>query len=342
MVARISMRGFGRFAVDYAFRNVFGGGGLDRAAHRRSDEAWLAARRADPNTRVLLSWRARFWLKPQGAGLSPVYHRRGAFDWSAIDGTDWAFLGVDSSGPIFALDISAYEEPRALEGLIPSEEAADWFELRQAGRVMSADEAGMLAFARGLFHWHSRHRFCPACGSPTAPKDAGARRQCINLECNAVQFPRTDPAVIMLVTHGDKCLLGRSPRFPVAIYSTLAGFVEPGESLEDAVVREVAEEAGVKIARVRYHSSQPWPFPASLMVGFTAEAADERIAIDGEEIVDARWFTRKEVRAAAALSNNDPFRAAPQDVPEGGFLIPAPISISRALIDHWLADEKAP
>lgn len=204
---------------------------------------------------------------------------------------------------------------------------------------MGANEASMLAYARGLFHWHGKNRFCPVCGSRTAAKDAGARRQCVNLECGAVQFPRTDPAVIMLVTLGEKCLLGRSPRFPVAIYSTLAGFVEPGESLEDAVVREVAEESGVRVKSVRYHSSQPWPFPASLMVGFIAEAADAAISIDGEELVDARWFTREEVREAAAQSNADPFRTQPQDVPEGKFLIPAPISISRALIDYWLENK---
>lgn len=323
--------------MDYAFRNVFGGGGLDRAAHRRNDEAWIAANRAAPNARVLLSWRSRFWLRPAHALLEPVYHRRGFFDWSAIEGTDWAFLGVDDHGPIFALDVSIYEEPQAIEGLLPRETLADWFDLRQAGRMMGVNEAAMLAYARGLFHWHGKHRFCPVCGSQTAAKDAGARRQCVNPDCGAVQFPRTDPAVIMLVTLGEKCLLGRSPRFPVAIYSTLAGFVEPGEALEDAVVREVAEESGVRVKSVRYHSSQPWPFPASLMVGFIAEAADESITIDGDELVDARWFSKEEVREAAALSNHDPFRAQPQDVPAGKFLIPAPISISRALIDAWLA-----
>jgi NAD+ diphosphatase len=338
------LRRFRRFTqvfrlLDYAFRNVFGGGGLDRAAHRRADSAWMAAARCDAKARVLLSWRSRFWLRPAGSGLEPVFQAANALDWEALAAHDWAFLGLDAAGAIFALDLSADEEPHLIDGLLPRAAAADWFDLRQAGRVMSVDEAAMLAYARGLFHWHARHRFCPVCGSPSEARDAGARRQCLNAACAAVQFPRTDPAVIMLVTHGDRCLLGRSPRFPVAIYSTLAGFVEPGESLEDAVAREVMEEAGVRVGTVRYHSSQPWPFPASLMVGFLAEAVDERIAIDGEELIDARWFTRAEVREAALLSNNDPFRTQPQDVPEGKFLIPAPISISRALIDRWLAGE---
>jgi NAD+ diphosphatase len=171
-------------------------------------------------------------------------------------------------------------------------------------------------------HWRTKHGFCGVCGHTCEQRAAGNVLHCTNATCGTQHFPRTDPAVIMLVHRGDRALLGHSARFPIAnMYSTLAGFVEPGESLEEAVAREVFEEAGVRVANVTYHSSQPWPFPASIMLGFHAEALCDTIVVDRDELTDARWFTRAEVRAAEAH----------------GFTVPRGDSIARRLIEDWLA-----
>ena len=215
----------------------------------------------------------------------------------------------------FALDLSAAEDPLPL---LPPH-AGEFNELRTIGAGLPADHAAILAHARGLMLWRSRHRFCGVCGAACEPQSAGNMMACSG--CGAHHFPRTDPAVIMLVTRGDKALLGHSARFPNSVmYSTLAGFVEPGESLEEAVAREVMEEAGVPVARVRYHSSQPWPFPASIMLGFYAEGLAEEIILDDDELTDARWFSRMEM----------------QDAKSHGFALPRADSIARRLIEDWL------
>ena len=185
---------------------------------------------------------------------------------------------------------------------------------------MRRTDSALLAYAKGLAHWHARHRFCGVCGEGTEAKDAGHVRVCTGPDCATQHFPRTDPAVIMLVTDGDRCLLGHNKRFPERIYSTLAGFVEPGESLEEAVAREVLEETGVRVGRVQYHSSQPWPFPASIMLGFHAEAESEAITVQAAELVDARWFSRAEIANFEQL----------------GLRLPRPDSIARRLVEHWL------
>jgi NAD+ diphosphatase len=174
-----------------------------------------------------------------------------------------------------------------------------------------------------MAHWHSRHRFCGVCGSPTVSERAGYLRVCTNPACGTEHFPRTDPAVITLVTHGDAVLLGRQSRWRQGQYSVLAGFVEPGESLEETVVREVLEESGVLVGDVRYHSSQPWPFPSSLMLGFRAVAIDPTISPDCDELEEVRWFPRAEVLGRVA---------------EGTMLLSPKDSISRTLIDEWLAE----
>jgi NAD+ diphosphatase len=168
--------------------------------------------------------------------------------------------------------------------------------------------------------WHERHRFCGVCGQPTRSVDGGHRRLCTNEACKAEQFPRSDPAVIMLIEHEGRCLLARGPRFPANFVSVLAGFVEPGESLEDTVAREVFEECGVRVADIAYASSQPWPFPSSLMLGFRARALDTTLTLDPNEILEAAWYTRDEVRALAG---------------DGPMRIPPRFSISRRLIDDW-------
>ncbi len=218
---------------------------------------------------------------------------------------------------MFAVDISAADDPLPLlpEGM------GEFVDLRAVGGGgLSPGDASVLAHARGLMHWRVKHRFCGVCGAPCEPRTAGHMLHCTG--CNAQHFPRTDPAVIMLVYRDDFCLLGHSVRFPRAtMFSTLAGFVEPGESLEEAVRREVLEEVGVEVGQVFYHSSQPWPFPANIMLGFYAEGLTERITIDPQELKDARWFSRDEIRRPE----------------ENGFMLPRTDSIARRLIEDWMA-----
>ena len=200
---------------------------------------------------------------------------------------------------------------------------ASFVDLRAVGALLDRAEGALLAYARGIMHWHARHRHCGACGAPTRVEAAGHVRRCSDASCNAEHFPRTDPAVIMLVTSGDHALLGRQRVWPAGMHSTLAGFVEPGESLEEAVAREVMEEAGVAVRPedVCYHSSQPWPFPGSIMLGFHVEARERSLSVDAEELETAGWFARDFL-----LSEHDP------EV----FRLPRPDSIARRLIEDWL------
>ena len=217
---------------------------------------------------------------------------------------------------MFAVDISTAEDPLPL---LPPD-MGEFADLRAVAGALSAQDAPVLAHARGLMHWRSRHRFCGVCGGACTPRSAGNVMLCS--VCDTQHFPRTDPAVIMLVADEDRVLLGHSARFPNStMYSTLAGFVEPGESLEEAVAREVFEEVGVRVTGVQYHSSQPWPFPASIMLGFYARAVTTEITIDENEIVDARWFTRDQLRNAD----------------RHGFSLPRLDSIARRLIEDWIA-----
>lgn len=189
--------------------------------------------------------------------------------------------------------------------------------------LVPAEELGTLAMAKSLLDWHARHRFCANCGAPTRHAQAGFRRDCD--ACGAQHFPRTDPVVIMLITRGDRCLLGRQPRFAPRSYSCLAGFLEPGETIEDAVRREVFEEAGVRVGAVRYLASQPWPFPSSIMIGCAGEAESDEIVFDTAELEDARWFSRDDVRRMIAGTHET-------------FAAPSPIAIAHHLLRHWVRD----
>jgi NAD+ diphosphatase len=220
---------------------------------------------------------------------------------------DAPFLGEHEGAAVFALSICE-----------PHPAAGDAVALRRIGPALPAREAALAAYARALAYWHDTHGFCSRCGGATLVADGGHARLCPS--CERTVFPRTDPAVIVLVASGDYCLLGRSPRFPADMYSTLAGFVEPGESLEDTVRREIFEEAGVRVTAMRYRSSQPWPFPASLMLGFHATAVERTLAIDRDELADARWFHKDELVDPAARP----------------VTLPRPDSIARHLIESWL------
>ena len=187
--------------------------------------------------------------------------------------------------------------------------------------LVPAEELGILAMAKSILDWHNRHRFCANCGAPTQAAQAGFRRDCS--ACGAQHFPRTDPAVIMLITRGDKCLMGRQPRFAEKMYSCLAGFLEPGETIEDAVRRETFEEAGIRVGEIRYLASQPWPFPSNIMIGCVGEALSEEITFDREELEDARWFTKDDVRRMLEGTHDD-------------FAAPSPIAIANHLLREWI------
>ncbi len=289
---------------------------LDRAAERRDDPRWLAAAYAD--ALLVPMWHGRHLV----AGETPA----ALFPRTA--GTslgDAIFLGVRDDGTAFfarELD-AALDESAALAALGVSERDARFADLRRVEFAMDAPDVGLMLYARALAYWHERTRFCSVCGAPTRPLSAGHVLLCTNPDDGTRFFPRTDPATIMLVHDGDRAILGRQREWPEGMYSTLAGFVEPGESLEDCVAREVYEEAGVRIADIRYFSSQPWPFPQSLMLGFFARATTFDIRF-GEEMDDVRWFARDEV---AELSRRLETR------------LPALDTIARRLIRAWLAHD---
>lgn len=278
---------------------------FDRCGPRRSDDAWVAELWQDPATRVLVFAGTRFavvdrriaWIHPQDAPSgTPV------------------LLGVGPEGARFAL-----LAPRALA----DEAGTMWVGLREAFGLAHRDELGLVVQAVGLAEWHHAHQQCPRCGGVLRAREAGNVLRCA--DCGRDQFPRTDSAVIMLITDSeDRALLGRQPSWPQGRWSTLAGFVEPGETLEDAVRREVFEEAGVVVGDVTYVASQPWPLPASLMLGFTGTALTTDIQVDGQELQDARWWSREEALAAAE---------------DGSFVVPPGISISRSLITGWYGEE---
>jgi NAD+ diphosphatase len=282
----------------------FAGNPLDRASAERPGEAWVAARRRVG--RFLPFWQ----MKPLVAG------GRAAFlPWRAAwEGRTTVFLGLDGAEALFAVDLGAAEPAPALAG--------DFQDMRAAAMLLPGRDTAIAGQARALLDWHARHGFCPNCGQATAFADGGYRRACPN--CGAEHFPRTDPVAIMLPLFGDECLVGRNARFANGLFSAFAGFVEPGESLEEAVRRELKEETALRIGAVRYHRSQPWPFPSSLMLGCYAEALSQDFAIDGAEIAEARWITRDQARRWL------------KDEVLDGMRIPATIAIAHHLVRDWV------
>lgn len=322
------LNGRGQAAIAASFI----GGGLTRAAHLREDAAGLAAALADPSARILAVWRGRPLIArgPEGARLGwlPAGHPI-LGDASGMP----IFLGLLDFGPVFAVNLDRFA-PEDLDaaalgsGFDLSEQphpAAPrdhaFAELRAIMSALSDAEAEAAATARALIGWHESHGFCARCGALSEARAAGWQRLCP--ACGAHHFPRTDPVVIMLVTRADRLLLARSHGWPQGMYSAPAGFVEPGETLEAAVRREVHEETGLRIGQVGYVASQPWPFPASLMFGCTAEALDDEIVVDRTELEDAIWMRRDEVAAMAA--GRLPGRWAAR-----------PGSIAHGLIRAWL------
>jgi NAD+ diphosphatase len=288
--------------------NAFAGAGLDRAGPRRSDPQWVAAALADPDARAVVA-------TPEGVAVDPAEPGRLLRAPAHAPGIDSILLGMEHGHPLFA---------RALRNGKPGG-GAILLNLREFAPEADVPEAGIAAYATAMLTWHAHHGHCARCGAPTRVVDAGHARRCD--ACGAMHHPRTDPVVIMLVLdpERDRVLLGRQASWPAGRFSALAGFVEPGETLEEAVAREVAEEAGVRVRDARYASSQPWPFPASLMLGFTAtyDGGDPE-ARDGE-LEAVRWLSRAEVEAAAR--------------DEGEILLPPRLAIARRLLDGWLAGD---
>ena len=299
-------------------QNVFSGGEIDRLSRLRRDTAGLAESLEHPDTRLLPIWRSQSLVHRDASGVRAAYLRRRDARPLIEAGEPPVLLGALDGVAHFALDISDVE-PSTFPLLAELGELSD---LRQVGALLPQNDGALLAYARGITHWHRTHRFCGRCGARTRSEDGGHMRRCSNPACATEHFPRTDPAVIVLVTCGEYCLLGRQAVWPAGMFSTLAGFVEPGETPEETVVREVMEESGVAVTNVRYHSSQPWPFPGSLMIGFYAQT-DRRIepTVDAHELEAAAWFSRP------ALAG---FR-------DQGRSLPGRQSIARRLIEDWRA-----
>ena len=289
--------------------NVFAGAFVDRNGERRKDPDWLAEALSSKETSFVPVWGDRCLVggDPPGAVL---LERRQVDHLIREDNV--IFLGLFRNQPAFAVAVS-----RNIDA--PYAEVGEFKDLRFLGTVLPPDEAILVAHARALVLWHGATLYCGKCGSASQPDAGGNTRRCCNPDCNQEIFPRTDPAIIVLVADGDRCVLGRQADWPEGRYSTIAGFVEPGESLEDAVRREVYEETNIRVGAVRYHSSQPWPFPSARMLGFIAEATSDDINLNDGELEDARWFTRDQLKA-------------------GKVGLPFSISIARRLVDHFISD----
>jgi NAD+ diphosphatase len=290
--------------------NVLAGPYIDRAAHRRKDLVWLEQAANDPRSLFVPVWGAQNLLLRSSTGLNAMLLERSdeAFVSLAPRNQSQVFLGIFRDRACFALDVSGDDPPAATIG--------EFQDIRMILGALPREEAGLLAYARALVSWRGRHQFCGKCGAKNEATQAGHAMRCTSAGCNTETFPRIDPAIIVLITDGERALLGRQAAWRPGWYSTIAGFCEQGESLEDAVAREVFEETGVTVDEVVYHSSQPWPFPSSLMLGFTAHANTTAIERSDDELEDASWFSREEIAA-------------------GKVMTPPPISISGCLIRDW-------
>ncbi len=313
---------------------TFGGSALDRAAHLRADQAHLQKLRESAEGTVLPIWRGKPLLRRMSDGSVRAGWVNSGHSVLEDGGADIVFLGLDDGIARFAQDISQWEPedlPDTLNDFFdPTEQHHPkappdhiFAELRGVMTALDPRNAELIATAKAVLGWHASHKFCAQCGQATHTSQGGWQRDCP--VCEAHHFPRTDPVVIMLITHGNSVLIGRSPGWPEGMYSLLAGFVEPGETIEAAVRREVFEEAGIKVGAVSYLSSQPWPFPSSLMFGCHGEALSTEITVDPQEIEDAKWVTREEMMDVFA-GNSDVMKPA-----RAG-------AIAHFLLLNWLAD----
>lgn len=301
--------------LERSANNTFVAKALEREHHRRKEPDWLARKMKEPES-VFIPVRQSKVLVIDGEAPAPVL--LSPEQMAQYKETDSAFfLGEAKGRAYFAVELDEKD-------FGAFERAGRFKDLRAVAPLLSRDDGAILAYAQALAYWHRRNRFCGVCGARNEIREGGHFLGCVNPKCGAAHFPRTDPAIIVLIRYGDKCLLGRQQSWVQGMYSVLAGFVEPGESIEGAVAREIFEEVGVRVKNIRYHSSQPWPFPCSLMLGFTADAEDGRITLDESELEDARWFGRRELREA---------------VENRAVKVPPPVSISYRLIEQWFDAE---
>ena len=295
--------------------NFYAVSALDRLWHKRSDEQWLAAILDRPSTRYVPVWRSKNLVTDE---QTPHLAELSSADLQTLGPIieSLVLLGEKAGKTYIAVELlsNGSNPPAELLNL------GRLCDLKKIGPLLESEEAALLAYARAITFWHSRNRYCGVCGSATQSIAAGHIRVCSHEHCKQERFPRTDPAIIVLITAEERCLLGRQPAWPDRMYSTIAGFVEPGESLEEAVAREAMEETGVQVDSVHYHSSQPWPFPSSIMLGFTAAAAMQQIKLADQELEAAHWFTREQIEAALR---------------EKRLRLPTPISIAYRLIEDW-------
>jgi NAD+ diphosphatase len=299
------------------YPNYFSTYFIDRVSDKRCDTEWLAAQLEDEATRFIPVWDFKNLLTDERGVPKPVYLSPGDVQGMLPETESVILLGVTSERSYFAIGLPSDGEspPGGLDKL------GEFRDLRWIAAKLNEPDIALLAYAQAMTYWHWRHKYCGDCGSPTQSMEGGTLRKCTNGECGQQHFPRTDPAIIVLITYGERCLLGRKSWWPEGMYSNISGFVEPGESLEDTLVREVREETGVEVVEMTYHSSQPWPFPSSLMLGFTAVAANETIRVDEDELEDAAWFSREEMR---------------RRLQQGTLKLPMPVSISFRLIEEWV------
>ena len=303
--------------------NIFAGNPLDRASYKRSDPDWIKARLNDPDSLCVAIWNGKPLVEktPDTAdGMRIAYLSMPLALEAAGSDQRVLFMGLWKTTAVFAVDLEGSADPAdgSLNGL------GHFEDLRAIALRLPQTDAAILATAKQVFEWRRKHGFCPNCGQPTLAIDGGWKRVCD--ACRTEHFPRTDPVVIMLPTFGDKCLLGRQSVWPKHMYSALAGFLEPGESIEEACAREVMEEAGLTAVSVSYHSTQPWPYPSSLMIGLFAEVADDAAKADETELEEVRWFTRPQVQAMLRGELNDANA-------------PGAMAIAHQLIKAWAEKE---
>ena len=309
----------------------YGGLGLERESEARKDPDWVQQQWNRPECRVLLLNKDRnliHWVREGKSTPTAISLLRQQVENLLDPAHAVVFLGLERQVPLFAADVSVGNDDQF--DLVVGE--YEYIDLREAGWLLSAREAALLAYARGLLYWLRHSKYCSTCGSPALSRHGGHLRLCSNEKCARMTFPRTDPAVIVLVEHRSNsgpatCLLARNTRFAARMMSTLAGFVDPSESLEDTVVREVYEEAGIRVDQVSYRASQPWPFPSSIMLGFRARAINSDISIDGVEIEEAAWFSADQLKEFGEWGDGSE-----------GYCLPRRDSIARYLIESWIVD----